>query len=262
MKPYIISLLLALASLPAFSQEQLPKMVQGSTPQTDQEQYSPVLSQDSINNNHQAQSSKLQAPSEDKAPSSKLQAPNKLDRRRHRARRYWANLIPTQLVVQNAGNMGYLSAGVGWEYGRKGQWETHLLWGFIPKYDGKRAHLTSTLKENYIPWSISFNDRLALEPLEATIYVNTVFGSEFWRSQPGRYPDKYYQALSTRFRLNVGIGHRLTYKFDPEKYVFKAVTFFYEVSSCDLYIRSLFQGTGINYWDTVGLSFGVKFQLL
>lgn len=187
---------------------------------------------------------------------------SRFDHRVHRVRHYWENLIPTQLVIQNAGNMGIVSLGVGWEYGRRTQWETHLLWGFIPKYDSGKAHLTSTLKQNYIPWSISFNDWLALEPLEATIYVNTVYGHEFWSSQPGRYPDKYYEALSTKFRINVGVGQRVAFNLNPEKYFFKGITFFYEVSSCDLYIRSLFQGTGISFWDILGLSLGLKFQML
>lgn len=187
---------------------------------------------------------------------------SRFDHREHRARRYWANLIPTQVVLQNAGNMGIVSVGIGWEYGRRTQWETHLLWGFIPKYNSTKAHATSTLKQNYIPWSISFNDWLALEPLEATVYVNTVYGHEFWRSQPGRYPDKYYEALSTKFRINVGVGQRVTLDLNPDKYYFKGVTFFYEVSSCDLYIRSLFQGTAISFWDILGLSLGFKLQLL
>lgn len=188
--------------------------------------------------------------------------PSKYDHRVHRARRYWANLIPTQLVIQNAGNMGFLSAGIGWEYGKRTQWETQLLWGFIPRYGSTRAHVTQTLKENYIPWSISFNDWLALEPLEATIYINTVYGHEFWSSQPSRYPDKYYDMLSTKFRLNIGFGQRLSMNLNPNKYFFKGVTFFYEVSSCDLYIRSMFQGTGISFWEIIGLSLGLKFQLL
>lgn len=120
---------------------------------------------------------------------------SRYDRRVNRMRRYWASLIPTQIVVQNAGNMGLISAGVGWKYGRRSQWETQLLWGYIPRYNCSNAHLTNTIKQNYIPWSISFNDLISLEPLQSSIYLNTVYGHEFWRSQPGRYPDKYYEAL-------------------------------------------------------------------
>lgn len=187
---------------------------------------------------------------------------NRYDRRVNRMRRYWASLIPTQIVVQNAGNMGLISAGVGWQYGRRNQWETQILWGYIPKYSSSKAHLTNTVKQNYIPWSISFNDLISLEPLQSSIYLNTVYGHEFWRSQPGRYPDKYYEALSTKFRLNVAVGQQVTFSFNPEKYYFKRIKLFYEIGSCDLYIRSLFQGTSISFWDIIGLSLGVKMELL
>lgn len=54
---------------------------------------------------------------------------SRYDRRVNRMRRYWASLIPTQIVVQNAGNMGLISAGVGWKYGRRSQWETQVAVG-------------------------------------------------------------------------------------------------------------------------------------
>ncbi len=34
-----------------------------------------------------------------------------------RVQNIWASLIPTHFVIQNAGNMGVLSAGIGWSYG-------------------------------------------------------------------------------------------------------------------------------------------------
>ncbi|MDD5862016.1 MAG: hypothetical protein PUF37_03995 [Prevotellaceae bacterium] len=189
--------------------------------------------------------------------------PGKYDHRIHRYRKYWESLIPTQIIIQNAGNMGYISGGFGWEYGRRGQWETHLLWGFLPKYSSTRAKLTMTVKETYIPWSINLGKGFALEPLSSGIYVNTVYGHEFWKSQPGRYPDKYYQALSTKFRLNVFLGQRVTFNI-PERHRFlvKAVTAFYEVSTCDLYIRAMIQDDQISLWQILGLSLGLKFQLL
>lgn len=184
------------------------------------------------------------------------------DRRVNRMRHYWASLIPTQFVIQNAGNMGLVSAGVGWSYGKRSQWETQILWGFIPRYSSSHVHLTNTLKQNYIPWSVSFNNVVSLEPLLSSVYLNTVYGHEFWRSQPGRYPDKYYEALSTKFRLNVAVGQQLTFSFNPEETYFKRVKLFYEIGSCDLYIRSLFMGTDISFWDILGLSLGIKLEML
>ena len=72
-------------------------------------------------------------------------------------RRHWAQLIPNQIVVQNAGNMGLLSAGIGWRYGHQ-HWETHWLVGFIPKHQSTRTKLTMTLKENFIPWNLRLTE--------------------------------------------------------------------------------------------------------
>lgn len=195
---------------------------------------------------------------------------------RHRVERLqnrWASLIPNQFVIQNAGNMGVLSVGTGWGYGH-GHWETHLLFGYIPKHQSTRGKLTMTLKENYIPWNLLLSapqnesdDFLkrgwTLNPLTASIYVNTVYGHEFWKSQPGRYPDKYYEFMSTKFRLNVAFGQRITWEIprNRRKYA-KSISLFYEVSSCDLYIRAKFQDSSIPLKDIIGLSLGVKLQTM
>ena len=77
------------------------------------------------------------------------------DKRVHHYRQNWESLIPTQLILQTCGNMGLFSVGVGWDYGKRGQWETQLLFGYIPKYSSHSVKMTITLKENYIPWSIN-----------------------------------------------------------------------------------------------------------
>jgi hypothetical protein len=182
----------------------------------------------------------------------------------------WASLIPTHLVIQNAGNMGIVSAGIGWSYGKHHQWECDLMFGYIPIHDSNRGKLTSTIKGNYMPWNICLNPngdwtkkgQWNFEPLSASLYINTVYGHEFWRSQPGRYPDKYYDFMSTKFRLNAAIGQRITYVIPKSKRQHhNRVTLFYEVGTCDLYIRSMFQ-TSISLKDILGLSIGAKFYML
>lgn len=201
--------------------------------------------------------------------------PTRYDQHVNRIRRHWAALIPTQFVLQNAGNMGTLSAGIGWGYGKHQQWETDLLFGFIPKHQSDRLKLTMTLKENYIPWRIILSCKnqsehrqrakgsWTLAPLTASIYLNTVYGHEFWKSQPGRYPDNYYQLMSTKFRWNLAIGQRLTFQIPENKRLRnQSVSIFYEVSTCDLYLRSKIMGSGISLSDILGLSLGVRFHTL
>lgn len=178
-----------------------------------------------------------------------------------RMRNRWNSLIPSQIIIQNAGNMGVLSAGIGWNYGKGKKWETHLLLGFIPKHQTSRAKLTMTIKENFIPWNIDLKKGWSLNPLTASLYVNTVYGSEFWKSQPGRYPDGYYEFMSTRFRLNIALGQRITFLIPQNKRRHhKSISLFYEISSCDLYIRSKIQDRSVSLNDILGLSLGIKFQ--
>jgi hypothetical protein len=195
---------------------------------------------------------------------------SKYDRSLERKQRIWASLIPTHFLIQNAGNMGVLSAGIGWSYGKNRKWETDLLFGYIPRHDSSRGKLTTTLKGNYIPWRIELNPSTAaekwrwkFEPLTASLYLNTVYGHEFWKSQPSRYPDKYYEFMSTKFRLNVALGQRITLKIaENKRRRHNRITLFYEIGTCDLYIRSLFQGQDVSIGDILGLSLGAKFYTL
>ncbi len=196
---------------------------------------------------------------------------SKYEQRIQRKQKTWASLIPTHFLIQNAGNMGVLSAGIGWSYGKRRQWETDLLFGYIPKHNSSRGKLTTTLKGNFIPWDIDLSHilhkipqgRWVFKPLTTSLYLNTVYGHEFWKSQPGRYPDKYYEFMSTKFRLNVALGQRLTF-IVPENKRKKSshISLFYEVGTCDLYIRSMFQSSDVKLKDILGFSIGLKFHTL
>ena len=186
----------------------------------------------------------------------------KYERRMERYHSAWQSLIPTQFILQNAGNMGLLSLGIGWNYGRRDQWETHLLVGRMPKYRSTRGKMTMTIKETFIPWRIDIGKGWNVEPLSTGLYINTVFGHEFWNSQPNRYPDGYY-FLSTKCRLNVFLGQRITKTVPNNRRKFiKSITGFYELSTCDLYLRSMFLNHSVHLNDIVGLSLGVKLQFM
>lgn len=187
--------------------------------------------------------------------------PNKYDKRIHRYRGHWEKLIPPHTKVQFAGNMGLLSFGTGWDYGKKNQWETDVFLGFIPKYDSKRTKVTMTLKQNYMPWSLNLGRGFSTEPLTCGIYFNTVFGNEFWVHEPDRYPKGYY-GFSSKIRSHIFLGQRLTYDIDPQRrYTAKSITFFYELSTCDLYLISAATNSYLRPRDYLSLSFGLKLQL-
>lgn len=170
----------------------------------------------------------------------------------------WNKLIPSYSKLQFAGGMGLVSVGTGWEYGKNRQWETDLLLGIIPKHSSKRTKVTFTLKQNFTPWRVPLRGRFSLEPLSTGLYLNTVFGGEFWMKNPDRYPQGYYW-FSTRMRIHIFVGQRI--RFDiPEgrRWFLSAITAFYELSTCDLYVIQAVRNSYMKADDVLRLSFGLK----
>ena len=183
---------------------------------------------------------------------------SRYDRRVHRYRKRWEALIPTHTKIQFAGNMGLLSLGTGWDYGKRNQWETDIFLGVLPKYQSDCTKLTFTLKQNYIPWSVSFDRHWAIEPFYCGLYVTTIAGEDFWKKEPGRYPNRYYN-FSTKLRPYIFIGQRVA--FSPEHDLLRSVSLFYEVSTCELYLVSKATNSSLSMKDILRFSFGVKVQL-
>lgn len=183
------------------------------------------------------------------------------ERKLEKYKKGWERLIPRYQKLQYAGDMGLISLGVGWDYGKKKTWETDLFLGYLPRFDGDRGHVTITLKENYIPWKVKIKTgRWFLEPFTASLYINKIFGDEFWTREPDKYPDGYY-GLATNLRFNLAFGQRLCFKVKPIG-LSERLTVFYELGTNDLYIISYFTNKYLKVTDIFNLSLGIKFQFL
>ncbi|MDL2231372.1 hypothetical protein LJB85_01375 [Porphyromonadaceae bacterium OttesenSCG-928-L07] len=173
----------------------------------------------------------------------------------------WNKLIPTHTKLQYAGAMGLISAGIGWDHGTKGRWETDLFLGYLPKFDGDEGHVTITLKENYIPWCIDIpKSSFQFEPFTISLYINKIFGDKFWTKEPDKYPTKYYN-VATNLRFNIAFGQRVNLKLKPLS-LSDELTLFYEVGTNDLYVVSYFTNNYLSVTDIFSLSIGLKFQFM
>lgn len=191
--------------------------------------------------------------------STNVMAQSKYEKRVESYKSQWDKLTPRYVKIQYAGGMGLISIGTGWDYGKNKQWETDLLFGYLPRYSTKKSKITFTLKQNFIPWSKRLNKNFSLEPLATGLYVNTIFDGEFWVNEPDKYPN---YSFSTKMRFNIYIGQRITFHIPSEKRFFtKSITAFYEISSNDLYIASAFTNSYLKPTDYLRLSFGLKMQL-
>lgn len=186
---------------------------------------------------------------------------NRYERHRLRSRKRWAKLIPNQAVIQYAGSIGMFNFGLGWHYGRHHNWETEFLIGFLPKYQTGKPHATFTLKERYIPWHCKLGSRWELHPLTTGIFFNTISGDEFWKNEPDRYPRPYYR-FSTKFRTHIFLGQRIRYRIPRNKrFLNQAVSLYYEISSCDLYIVSKAINKEYKWRETLSLALGLRWDI-
>lgn len=184
------------------------------------------------------------------------------DYRVERYRSRWNCLVPRYIKLQTGGLMGAVSVGSGWNYGHD-HWETDLILGLIPKYSDDHARLSFTLKQNYYPWKVQLGQSpFSFEPLSCSFFVNMIMDRDYWVSQFDKYPNGYYW-FSTRLRVNIGLGQRWTLRIPETRRKFhRSIAFYYEFSTCDMYVTSAVTNRYISFWDILRLSLGVKFQIL
>ena len=173
----------------------------------------------------------------------------------------WNRLMPKYEKIQYAGSMGLVSAGIGRYYGKREQWETDLMIGYIPKYTTNAIKMCVSYKENFYPWKKQLkNSDFYFEPFSFGFYINSVLDDEFWVHNPDKYPSSYY-TFSTKIRFNICVGQRITYEIPVNKRIYaKSVSAFYEISTSDLYLVSALGNSHMKPTDYLRLSLGVRIQ--
>lgn len=182
---------------------------------------------------------------------------------RHTERRIkaWNKMVPNMGSIHFYGGIGLVSLGTGWHYGRRAQWETEVLLGIVPKYSSDQTKLSLTFKQRYVPWLLRLSSRWGIEPLTAGLFINTLFGENFWARQPSRYPKSYY-GFAPKLRANLFLGQRLRYDIPRRnRLLWRSISAYYELSTCDLYLVSALPNRRVKLRDILALAFGLRLEL-
>ena len=165
----------------------------------------------------------------------------------------WRSIVPEAVTLQYAGNIGFLSLGPTWQYGRRHNWETQLLLGFLPKEVMSDNYFCGTLKEVYIPSHI-ITSRFMVEPAIIGFAANSVFSGEFWYTDP--WVD--YYNFSTKLRFHLSLGSRLSWHMTKNS-PGRRLSVYYDLSTYDLAVVSYFRSQSIGLADILALGIGIQF---
>jgi hypothetical protein len=145
---------------------------------------------------------------------------------------------PDHVKLHFAGEIGFLSPGVGIELFNKKQGELDLFGGFVPEGIGGDNLVTIALKFNYFPWKKAILKKaIQIEPLTLGLNIYHTFGEDINKFRdPDLYPKGYYWwTISTRY--GPFFGGRLSKHYGPETFL-KTITLYYELGTNDLFIYS------------------------
>ena len=166
-------------------------------------------------------------------------------------------LSPSHAKIQYAGNIGFISAGVGYTFwNEKGQ--TDVLVGYLPKSIGGVRIISLTAKAAYYPWDIKVGKRYEIEPIYGGVYLSYSFGSQYYTSLPEYYPRGYYW-WPTALRAGLFLGGRVNkdISFGP----INRLGIYYEFGTYDLKFISVM--SNLDYFsitDAFDLALGLRFK--
>lgn len=172
-----------------------------------------------------------------------------------RRRRPW--YAPDQLKLQLAGNIGFLSPGVGYAWFDR-RLEADLFFGWVPRAIGGEDIVSFTAKATWLPWEIAVRPGWHVRPITAALQVTYTLGDEYYLLLPDRYPDDYYDfptALHAGIALGGTVGRR-------GRGFAREVGFYWELVAIDTMIRLWATNReGLGPADVISVALGVRVEL-
>lgn len=98
-------------------------------------------------------------------------------------------------------------------------------------------------------------------PLTVSLSLNSIIHGDFWASEPDRYPHGYY-GFSSRLRFHLGVGQRFSFDIPRSlRFLSSSISVYYELSTCDLYVRQKILNSSIPLRDILVLGIGAVWAI-
>lgn len=162
---------------------------------------------------------------------------------------------PDYTKIQFAGNIGFVSIGVGYKVINKILF-TELLYGYAPNPNSETnsVHLI-TLKNTFTIINKEVWKGYIFSPI-AGLTTSVETGNNSFLKVPTIYPDDYYMTNAVHFSFFIGaLLHR---SLSPKK-IIKGIDFYLEVGTVDIYLWSALTNREVNFGNILSSSVGLNF---
>jgi len=173
-------------------------------------------------------------------------------------RRGW--YFPEQAKLQVAGNIGFLSIGLGKRFFND-KWESDIFYGYVPSQVGGTAIDTYAFKNSYIYYRSRFNDSKIQFPFyigAVLFYVDDVKVNTITRDSVQLYD---YPPNSVHGMPYLGLAMQFFNNFSGKK---KRASIYMEVGALDIYLEDYFSEQNdeeMEWHEIINIAFGLSFHI-
>jgi hypothetical protein len=170
-------------------------------------------------------------------------------------KRQW--YVPDYIPIQYAGNIGFLSTGIGYS-GPNDIYHFSLLYGYAPESLAGVSIHTLTAKNAFHIHRFNFNNDIVFIPYAGFGLSIEVGGRSFF-TLPSNMPEKFYR-FPRSFHMIPCAGVKLQY-LSERMFCFRGMEFFAEATSADVYIWYTFISNEVKINQVVSVALGVNLML-
>jgi hypothetical protein len=138
---------------------------------------------------------------------------------------------PDYFKIQHAGNIGFMSIGLGYDWWCKKAQST-LLYGYVPESKGNATIHTFTIKNDFRLYYFTIKDNYNIQPTLG-FSVSLEPGENSYMRVPDKYPEGYYGP--NNFYACINLGLKSSFALNPERY-FSALEVYFEINTLADYI--------------------------
>lgn len=150
--------------------------------------------------------------------------------------------------LQHAGEIGYVSFGVGKNFTKK--YFLEFFYGIVPKEINDEKLTTISIKNNYSLFDFEVNGLLS--DIYTGVNIYHVQGKKYQTSRDSRFPNEYYRIGSLRGLFY--LGYNVSYRDMKHQ-------FYFESGANDIVLTNDYNNENVSFVDHLSLAIGYKYRL-